>query len=328
MSQVDTYQELLTLARSYWKTRVLLTLAELDLFTPLAGGWTGLDELVRKLDADPRALAMVLDAAAGQGWLEKSDGRYRCAPGLREFLAADGKTSLLPMVQHMAKLWHQWSELSALVAPNRQPVWADEEGSRRSFIQAMHVVAGPRARAMVEQIDASGARHVLDIGGASGTYTIAFLEHQPSLRATLFDLPEVVRMAEERLQKAGLLERVTLAAGDFYEDDLPSGDHDLALLSAIIHQNSPEQNEALFRKVHHALVPGGRLVVRDHVLDPDRTTPADGSLFAINMLVATEGGGCYTFEEIRSGMEAAGFRDVRLLARDERMSGLVEGRRP
>ena len=55
-------------------------------------------------------------------------------------------------------------------------------------------------------------------------------------------------MARERLAEAGMLDRVRLVAGDFYEDELPGG-HDLALLSAIIHQNSPEENVELFRKV-------------------------------------------------------------------------------
>jgi hypothetical protein len=98
--------------------------------------------------------------------------------------------------------------------------------------------------------------------------------------------------------------------------------------STIIHQNSPEQNEALYRKCFDALEAGGRIVIRDHVLSPDRTRPPSGALFAINMLVATPGGGCYTFEEIRVGLEAAGLERVRQLREDEQMDGLVEAFRP
>ena len=115
-----------------------------------------------------------------------------------------------------------------------------------------------------------------------------------------------------------------LVGGDYRHDRMPEGPYDLALLSAIIHQNDPRENEQLYAKIHEVLAPGGRLIVRDHVLEPDRTAPADGALFAVNMLVATEGGNCYTFEEIRGSLEAAGFGRVRLLQRDERMSGLVE----
>jgi SAM-dependent methyltransferase len=143
----------------------------------------------------------------------------------------------------------------------------------------------------------------------------------------LFDRPEVVEIARVRLREEGLLSRVRLVAGDFYTDPLPGG-HDLVFLSAIIHQNSPEQNEALFKKAFAALDPGGRLIVRDHILEPDRTRPTAGAIFAVNMLMGTAGGNCYTFEEIREGLERVGFTAIGLLQPDSRMDGLVEAHRP
>jgi len=125
------------------------------------------------------------------------------------------------------------------------------------------------------------------------------------------------------LAEAGMLGRVRLAAGDFYQDELPGG-HDLAMLSAIIHQNSPAQNVELFQKVHRALVPGGRMIIRDHVMEAGRTRPKAGAIFAVNMLVNTKGGSTYTFDEIRKGLEEAGFIKVRMLGTGEQMDGLVE----
>ncbi len=85
----------------------------------------------------------------------------------------------------------------------------------------------------------------------------------------------------------------------------------------------PDGNVALFRKVHDALVPGGRIVIRDHVMSPDRTAPRAGALFAVNMLVGTEEGGTFTLEEIASWLVEAGFeRPPDALG--ERMDGLVE----
>ena len=94
------------------------------------------------------------------------------------------------------------------------------------------------------------------------------------MRATLFDLPRVVQMARQGFEGSDLAARITFVAGDFYHDELPA-DHDLALLSAIIHQNSPEQNLELYRKVSRALRSGGRLVVRDHLMSPDHTQPGE-----------------------------------------------------
>lgn len=103
---------------------------------------------------------------------------------------------------------------------------------------------------------------------------------------------------------------------------------DLALLSAIIHQNSPDQNVALYKKVHHALIPGGTLLIRDHIMDESRIDPPAGAVFAINMLVATQGGDTYTFGEIAEGLMAAGFSDVRQIRDGKRMDSLVIARKP
>ena len=133
-------------------------------------------------------------------------------------------------------------------------------------------------------------------------------------------------MARRRMREAGLADRVALAPGDFYRDPLPRG-ADLAWVSAIAHQNSRAQNRALFRKVRSALVPGGRILIRDIVMAPDRIRPVDGALFAVNMLVATEGGGTFTLAELREDLSRAGFGRVRLLRRGERMDSIVEAAR-
>jgi predicted O-methyltransferase YrrM len=147
------------------------------------------------------------------------------------------------------------------------------------------------------------------------------------MKATLFDKPEVIEIARQRLGKAGVLDRVTLVPGDFYRDPLPAG-HDLAFISAIIHQNSPEQNVSLFRNVFQALNRGGRVVIRDHVMEPDRTRPKEGALFAVNMLVSTAAGRTYTYDEIKACLEQAGFIEIRLLQKGERMDALVEAFKP
>ncbi|MBN2269280.1 MAG: hypothetical protein JXN61_01615, partial [Sedimentisphaerales bacterium] len=141
-----------------------------------------------------------------------------------------------------------------------------------------------------------------------------------------FDLPDVIPMAKERLTRAGLIDRVELVAGDYYEDKLPAG-ADLAWVSAIAHQNSRRQNRDLFAKVRAALKECGQVVIRDVVMDPSRTAPPTGALFTINMLVATPAGGTYTLEEYTEDLQSAGFTDVALVYRDEFMSSLIRARK-
>jgi hypothetical protein len=189
------------------------------------------------------------------------------------------------------------------------------------------VVGRELAQEVVADYDASRFRRLLDIGGASGTYTIAFLRKNPAMTAVLFDLENVIPMARERLLENSMVDRVDLVAGDFYENNLPKG-CDLALLSAIIHQNSPEENLSLYRKIHDALEPGGALLIRDYIMDESRTKPPHGAMFAMNMLVNTRAGDTYTFQEMREGLEAAGFTDVRQVRQGVGMDSLIEGRKP
>ena len=146
------------------------------------------------------------------------------------------------------------------------------------------------------------------------------------MRAVIFDFAPVLALAKKRLTAEGFLDRVELAAGDFYQDELPGG-CDLALLSAIIHQNSPAQNVELYKKIYRALEPGGVVLIRDHIMDESRTQPPAGAMFALNMLVNTSGGDTFTFGEVKETLEAAGFGEVKQVRAGERMDGLVEGRK-
>lgn len=324
-----TSTDILRLARNFMESRILLTASELDLFTILSDAPLSAGETAERTGADVRALTFLLDALAAMKLVVKEGGAYRTAPAVSAVLSGSHRDSVLPMVLHAAHLWRRWSRLTDIVRggkePPAEPAWRDEE--MKAFIGAMHVVAEPVAAGIAEAVHPGASKALLDVGGASGTYTIAFLRAVPGMRATLFDRPGVVEMARKRLAETGLLGRVTLVSGDFSRDELPGG-HDLALISAIIHQNSPDENLRLFRKVNRALTGGGRIVIRDHVMEPDRAHPKDGAIFAINMLVGTEGGGTYTFGEIESWLDAAGFTRVRLLKKGEHMDALVEAFKP
>jgi SAM-dependent methyltransferase len=324
-------QTILELGREFMKPRIFLTAAELDVFTAIAKEPLTADEVASRLEVSPRGIALLLDALVPMGLLEKQDGRYSCPAEVAAALSSDSPTSVLAIVRLSAGGWRRWSDLTEIVRRGkteaRSPMFGDDRREQATFIRAMDVIASRLAPAIAAAVDPGDAKRLLDVGGALGTYTQAFLEAAPGLRATLFDLSPVVQMAQERFQGGDLAERISFVAGDFYEDELPAG-HDLALLSAIIHQNSPEQNIELYGKVGRALEPGGRLVIRDHVMNPEHTQPASGTLFAINMLVGTAGGSTYSFDEIRQDLEAAGFTRVRLLQTGERMDGLVEAFKP
>lgn len=320
-------ESILELGRNFMASRVFLTGAELDLYSLLASKPLSVDEVAAEKKADKRGMTIMLDALAALGLLIKNNEKYQTEMSIAPLLTSNSPNSVLPVALHMCTLWQTWSRLTDVVL-GKPPAQMKEQGALakdhiKAFIGAMHMAALRNAPEVVRAINPGNARRLLDVGGGSGAYTLAFLSAAPDMRATLFDLPDVIKMARERIQAAGMLDRVTLKEGDFYREELPSG-NDLALLSAIIHQNGLVQNEALFQKVYRALIPGGRIIVRDHVMSPDRTQPLEGALFAVNMLAGTPQGGTYTFDEIKGGLSAAGFINIRLI-RTKGMFSLVEG---
>jgi predicted O-methyltransferase YrrM len=309
-------------ARAFWEARVLMTAAELDVFSHLVDAPKTSARVSRELASDQRGTEALLNALVALGLLVKTENAFQVRPGFEKALSSSAPETVLPVIQHMAQLWSSWGQLTEIVrkgsaGPSVDAFERDEEATA-AFIGAMHAIGLGVARSVVERLDLSGRRNMIDVGGGSGVYTIAVLRAAPQMRATIFDRPLVTDIALRKLAEEGMTDRVALVSGDFYVDALPGG-HDLALLSAIIHQNDAEQNVELYRKVFDALLPGGAIVVRDFVMSEDHTAPADGTVFAINMLVNTPGGS--------TDLEAAGFVDAKLLHRGE-MDSLVTARRP
>ena len=327
MERID---EAISSTRGFMKSRVILTAAELDIFTRIDTKPCGAKELAGEKSLDERAATRVLDCLVSFGLLEKESGRYKLSEEGSLFSARHPQT-ILPMALHTNHLWDTWSDLTDVVKKGGSAGLDSGVQMNRadwnSFIGAMHVRGQKLAQSLVKEYDLSRFKRLLDVGGASGTYTIAFLRRKPTLTAVLFDLKNVTPMAEERLAAEHLAGRVEIVTGDFYKDELPKG-CDLAFLSAIIHQNSFEQNLALFAKIFRALEPGGTVLIRDHIMKETRTEPAAGALFAINMLVNTRGGDTYTFAEVKEALEKAGFTGVKQLRFGGSMDSLVEGRKP
>ena len=332
MAKQWTADEVLEVSGEFQRACVLMAAADLDVFGALMAEAKTAERLAADLQADTRAMRVLLDALAAMELLTKDGEAYRPAPGAVEALTEAAPHSAAAMVRHRANCLRGWAQLAGVVRSGipaeRPPSVRGAAADLASFIEAMNVVSRQAAPGLVAAIGPPQFTHLLDVGGGPGTWTIAFLQAAPGATATLYDRPDVIPIARKHVEAAGLVERVTLAAGNFYEDEsLPPG-ADLAWVSAITHQNSRRQNRELFAKVHAALAPGGRVLVRDVVMDESRTAPLAGAMFAVNMLVNTPAGGTYTFAELSEDLLAAGFADPVLLRRDEGMNSVLQATRP
>lgn len=320
-------EQLLGLMSAFQPACVLGAAAELDVFSVLAGEALTAHGVAQRLKADVRGMTALLDALAALELLAKEGDRYRLPPDLAPFLDECSPRNILSMLRHQTNCLRAWSQLAWVVrrgtpAARRASIRGVKK-DRAAFLLAMDNISAPLAPRVVDSLGPLQFKHLLDVGGASGTWTVAFLRAVPQAQATLFDLPDAMPHAARRMEQEGLSARVRLVPGDFYADPLPPG-ADCAWVSAIVHQNSRQQNRELFAKVHAALVPGGRVLIRDIVMEPSRTAPRGGALFALNMLIQTPAGGTFTLAELDADLRHAGFGPAALLRSDPWMNSVVQ----
>lgn len=299
--------------RAFQESRVILTALELDLFTVVGDGGSA-EAIAAKMGTDARATEMLLNALAAMGLLAKHENVFRNTPVAARYFCAISPANARPALLHTAHLWPRWSTLTDCVRAGTA-VMSQELAARgadwtEAFIAAMHRNASERAPQVVRAVDAAGIQRMLDVGGGSGAYSIAFAKANPALRADILDLAAVVPIAQQHIQKAGVADRVSVHVGDLRSGPLGQG-YDLVFVSAICHMLSPEENSDLVRRCHAALASGGRIVIQDFILEPDKTAPKLGALFALNMLVGTRAGSSYSEPEYSAWLSGAGFRDVR-----------------
>jgi SAM-dependent methyltransferase len=311
------------LAASFQKSRILLTGFELDIFTNIEESGTTNKQLADKLHFDEHACERLLNALVSLGFLKKQNQLFFNTADSFVFLSKKSP-DYMGGLMHSNHLWNTWSNLTQVIKTGipAHPAEINERGDEWlfPFINAMHDRAKKQAPQQLANIDLSATKSVLDIGGGSGAYSMEFVSRKPEIKATVFDLPNVVPITKKFLEKEGFSHSIKIHEGDYTTDTLPAG-FDLAFLSAVIHSNSLETNQHLVKKCFDALNTNGRIVIQDWIMNNDRTLPLSGAVFAINMLVGTESGDCFTEQEVTEMLDVAGFKNI---SRTEFESGLSQ----
>lgn len=300
--------------RGFQESRAVLTALELDVFTSIGEQATAA-EVAGKLDTDLRATEMLLHALTAMGLLLKQGHRFRNTPVAARYFSTASPDCARNALLHTANLWKTWSTLTECVRAGTAVASGEAAGRddswTQTFIAAMHRNAAERAGAVVRAVGAVPGR-MLDVGGGSGAYSIAFAQANPQLAVDLLDLPQVEPIAQSHIREAGVESRVRVRCGDLRSSSFGEG-YDLVFVSAICHMLSPGENRDLLQRCFAALAPRGRVAIQDFILEPEKTAPKSAALFALNMLTGTRAGSTYSEPEYAAWLEAAGFRNVRHL---------------
>lgn len=311
-------KELRKLWSGFQSARVLLTANNLGVFDHLRKSQTP-EALARTLGSDRRATAILLDALVSLGLLRKQGGKYRNTPTSNRHLTREGAEYQGDIVRHADTLWQNWSALDEVVMTGRP---AGRAFDYHSFIMGMHNLAVLKAREVVKAVKLRNVRKALDLGSGPGTYAMEMATKGVSV--TIFDRPEAIKIAKKLASKQKI-KGIRFLEGDFVADPIGMG-YDLIFISQIFHAYSADDNLFILEKCHKALNPGGRVVIQEFYINNDLTYPQWSAMFSVNMLVNTEGGRCYSPDEIAGWFEETGFGKARRKQLDDTV--LIEATKP
>jgi ubiquinone/menaquinone biosynthesis C-methylase UbiE len=324
---------------AFRQARVLLTANNFMVFDHLEKPQSSIS-IAKKLKTDPRATGILLDALAGLGFLKKQSSKYQNTNLASKFLVFGRPHYQGNIMRHAETLWQNWSALDEIVKTGKPGRKAQDH---EAFILGMHDLASLKVDKVLKAIGLIGVKTALDLGGGPGTYSIEMAKK--GVQVTLFDRPETVQIAKKLIDKIPLnpplpkgenspisrgvrgvfptlKKNINFIQGDFINDDVGNG-YDLILASQILHANSEKDNIILLKKCKKALNKNGRIVIQEFKISTDLTQPPNSSLFSVNMLVNTDGGRCYSPEEMKKWLLKMGMKDIKEKAIDD--SALISG---
>jgi predicted O-methyltransferase YrrM len=260
-------------------------------------------------------MRLLLEACVAEGLLVADGEAFVNTPAADAFLVRGRPAFVAHGLKYAEHLYPAWGHLAELVRSGRpviepDSILGDDKEKTRAFVLAMHERARGMSAVLPHGVDFTGRRHLLDVGGGPGTYSIALVQATPGLHATVLDLPGVLAITREIVEQHGCSDRVELMPGNYLTSAFGRG-YDAVLLSGMMHRETPDTCRRLLQKAFDALEPNGLVVVSDVFFESDRKqTPPFAVYFALNMMLTSREGSAHAKTEMIEWAKAAGFHDV------------------
>lgn len=310
-----TFSHLMSLASGHAEARILQTGVSLGIFEAMENAPHDAQTIANKLQLEPKATELLLNALAALNILEKTAQQFSLSEAAERYLLHSSPQYLGGMILFEDLSWQSWAKLPETIRtgkPGRSASMYQEDPSETEiFINAMDSLVKARGdtAAVITALDWHDVDAILDVGSGPATYPIALCRKFSNMRAAILDLPGTLKITERYVREAGMTNQIALIAGDYRKDPIP-GLYDAIFLSNIIHGEDFERNQDLINRLARNLKSRGRIVIKDHILDESCANPAVGAIFSLLMLLTTEGGRCYSFGEIKTWMEFAGLSQI------------------
>lgn len=304
-----TQQKIREIAYAFQTSRILLTAFELDLFTYLDKHLFTSEQLSEKLNCNFKHLEKLLNALVSLGFLRKVKNKFYNSDAASMFLVK-GKNEFMGNLYHVNDLWHSWSNLTEVIKTGRSEINKKiDKNWKENFIAAMHSRALKESKILASMLNLENVNTMLDLGGGSGIFSMAFIEKNNNIKSTIFDLPEIIPITKKYVNEFRLKENISFIEGNYLIDNFEKK-YDLIFLSSVVHINSFDQNMFLIKKCYESLNQRGQIIIKDWVMNEDKTEPVGGAIFSINMLVETENGNTYSENEMKNWFFNAGINNI------------------
>lgn len=307
---------IIALSTAYWESQVLLTANRLGLFSALAGGPMTLQQITGELGTQPRATRLMLNACIALDLLMEEDGRYSNSKLSEAFLVPGRQGYLGDAIRYSDDLYDTWGKLEQGLTSGSAPMPAHrytgtDSAQTRNFVYGMHNRALGIGRVLVDLVDLSGRKSMIDVGGGPGTYSALLAQRYPQLRCRVLDLPGVLEIAAEIIESMDVSGRVTTQPLDYLNDDFPPA-NDVVLISGVFHRETEETCRDLIRRAGRALDSGGLLVISDVFTDRGGQGPLFATLFGLNMMLTANEGGVHSDADVAGWMKEQGFGAIEM----------------
>ena len=327
--QQPTPEHFFNTINAHQQTAAMKAAVELEVFTAIAEGNVTAASIANRCKAAERGVRILCDFLTIHNFLTKEGGRYGLAPDSALFLnrhspAYVGGAIEFMLTRRIKDANEQLTEavriggtaLGAGTLEAENPDWVE-------FARAMRPMMSMPAEVMARELRKNGeAQRVLDIAAGHGMFGIAVARHNPSAQIYAADWRNVLAVALENAQEAGVTGRYHLIPGDAFQTEF-GGDYDLVLITNFLHHFDPPMCTTFMRKVRAALRPGGRAAIADLVPNPDRVSPPTAAAFSMIMLATTPAGDAYTFAEYEKMSKDAGFERLELVATEVGLDRLL-----
>jgi ubiquinone/menaquinone biosynthesis C-methylase UbiE len=316
-----TPERLMELSFAYAPPLIISAGVSNKVFDSLEDGTKTSEQVAKETGASARALGILMNALVGLGLLKKDrQGKYSLTPESAAFLLSKKPGTHAGFFGTIApKLISRWLRLSDIVREGRPAVAVNQETEGTEFfsqlVENIIPMSYPPAQKLGDHLKLGKARNeirVLDLGAGSGIWGIALAQKSPRVRVTAVDWAGMIPTTKRITQKFGVGDRFNYVEGDILEANFGSS-HDIATLGHILHSEGEDRSRQLLRKIFRALKSGGTIAIAEWLVNDDRTKPLPSLMFAVQMLVNTEKGDTFSFNQIKNWLEEAGFKKVRKL---------------